>query len=771
MPSQRLDAPLKVTGQARYTADINTQPQLYAAYAIAGVAHGVLHAVDTRAAEAAPGVRAVLCGGSLPLTGPLLEDRPILATARVRYAGEPLALVVADSQHEAEAAALLITADITPMEVVRSPAEALKEDAPLLHPSLGDYAKPSDDVHPQAGTNIASFYRIRKGNVGTAFTGCSAIVEKTYRLPQTDHIAMEPRCASALFLADGTLKICSSTQAPFTVRAIVAKALNLEMGKVVVESPFVGGAFGGKAPAFLEYLAALAAQRFPGKTVKLENSRSRDLSSAPSRMGLEAAIRIGADQNGKILACRMEYLLDCGAYCDIAPNMAKAMAVDCTGPYNIENLHCDSLCVYTNHTYATSFRGFSHESYTFCIERALDDLAVSLGMDKLQIRAINAIAPGDFSPTEIKINLSNTGNVKACLDRLREQIEWDAGERTELENGCIRAKGLSLLWKTPNPNPRASAGAVITFNEDGSANLNVGVVEMGNGGKETLVQLAAERLGMAADRVYVSFAVDTRMTPEYWKTVASLSSFLAGKAVIAACDDALNQLTRQAAIALRCAEEDLDHGEEKIFFKGEPAYCMGYQDLVSGIVLSDGNSVGSQIIGRGSYVLRHTGPLAQDTGKGKTGHSWTVGAQGVEVEYDPRDHSYRLLRACTVMDIGAAPDPAAAESMIRGGMSMGLSLARNEEFIYDENEILLTTSLRNYEVLRIGEEPRYMVEFVTTPQLDAPNGMRGFSEHGIIGIPAALGNALSTASGVSLSMLPLTPESIWHALRQGGDCL
>ena len=770
MPTVRLDAPLKVSGQAQFVADIDASPELFAAYAISGVAHGVLHAVHTLQAERAEGVRAVFCcNESMPLTGVLMEDRPILATGRVRYAGEPIALVVADSQHQAEAAARLITADITPLPTVSSPTEALETDAPLVHPELENYAKLVKDVYPRASTNIASSYKISKGDVNTAFSQCKVIVERSFHLPQTDHIAMEPRCASALFIADGTLKIHSSTQAPYTVRSLVAKALGLEEGKVEVKAPFVGGAFGGKAPVFLEYLVGLAALRFPGITIKLENSRDRDMSSAPSRIALDAAIRIGADANGKILAARMEYLLDCGAYCDISPNMAKAIAVDCTGPYNIENLYCDSLCIYTNHTYATSFRGFAHESYTFCVERTIDALANELKMDKLYIREINAIAPGHYTPTQVKANTSNLGNVRACISKLRDQISWQEGERVELENGLIKAKGLSLLWKTPNPSIRASAGAVLTFNDDGSANLNVGVVEMGNGGKEALALLAAKRLRMAANRVYVSFFVDTLLTPQYWKTVASLSRFLAGKAVLAACDDALEQLISHAAIVLRCAEEDLDYGEEKVFFKGEPEFCVGYQDLVSGVVVSGGNAIGRQIIGRGSHVMRHTGPLAEDTGKGKTGHSWTVGAQGVEVEYDPHDHSYRLLRACTAIDIGAVQDWEADASMIRGGMSMGLSLARNEEYLYDENTSLLTTSLRNYELLRIGEEPIYDVQFVTTPQLDAPYGMRAFSEHGIIGMPAALANALSCAAGVSLDMLPLTPESIWHALgKEGG---
>ena len=768
METPRKDAPEKVTGQARYAQDAHLPGMAYGRLAVSPVAHGRIVGLDVSAAQAAPGVLSVLTGsGALPLAGVLVRDRPILAFDFVRYVGEPLALVVARSEAQAAHAAGLVRADIEPLEPVDSVERALQPDAPLVHTKVGCYAKLVDDVYPRVNSNVASEYAVRKGDPANAWSACAAIVEQHFSLPASAHAAMETRCAQAELRADGTLWIRSSTQSPFAVRQLISEAFALEAGQVRVEAPFLGGGFGGKSAVQLEYLAALAARALPGTRVEVDVTRAQDMTTLPCRAGLTADVKLGANAEGELQAAELRFLLDCGAYADIGPNMAKAIAVDCTGPYHVDHLYCDALCVYTNHTYCTAFRGFAHESYTFCVERAMDELARRLGMDPLTLRAKNAIRPGQFTPTQVQVSDSNTGNLTACIERLKPLIGWDEGERIEIGRDLVRARGVACLWKTPNPPTNASAGAVITFNGDGSINLNVGVVEMGNAGTTHLAQMAAEKLRMPCDRVHVTHNVDTRLSPEYWKTVASMSSYLAGRAVCQAADDALAQLKAVASIALRSPVEDLEHGNERIFLRHEPRFAIGYADLALGLTLPDGNAVGRQVIGRGSAVLSHVGPLAQDTGRGKTGQAWTVGAQGVEIELNLRTGDYRLLNAATVMDVGTVLDEAETCAMIRGGMSMGLSLAKGETLDYDEACAPRGTGFRTYKLLHVGEEPRYAVELVSTPQIDAPFGVRSYSEHGIIGIPAALGNALSTAAQRPLNQTPLTPESVWRAMKGG----
>lgn len=763
----RKDAPEKVRGQARYTMDALPPDTVYACIVSSRIARGTIRNVDLTRAQAAPGVLAVFCGKpDTPRGGTLLQDRPILAVDVVRYAGEPLAMVVAQTARQAKAAAQLIQADLIPEKPVLDIDAALAPGAPLLHPEIQTYDLLAQDVYPRPGTNIASSYQIRRGDPDTALARCAYVIEKRYNLPPTDHCAMEPRSVLAQLRADGTLWIKSATQAPFSVRQLVALAMHLDEGKVEVEVPYVGGGYGGKTAVQLEYLAAMAAMALPGKPVCLTHDRGQDMTVSPIRLGMKAWIKLGADASGTLRAAKMDVKIDCGAYSDIGPYMAKAAAVDCTGPYSIDALSCDVSCVYTNHTYCTAFRGFVHESQTFCMERTIDELARRMGMDPLQMREKSVLHPGQQTPTQVEVTPSNLGNPQECIRRLRRQMDWDAGSRVMLGNGIIRAKGISCLWKTPNPSSDAGAGAVVTFNDDGSANLQVAVVEMGNGGLTRLCQILAQQLRMPYDRIHVCPTVNTRAQPKYWKTAASLSNYLAGRAVMAAACDAIEQLKQNAAFVLRVATDDLEIGEERVYVRHQPKYAIGFQDIVMGVSQKDGSSVGAPVIGRGSFIMPHIGPLAKDTGKGKTGHSWTVGAQGVEIELDTKDATYRLLRAVTVMDVGTVIDRGETCAMLRGGMSMGLSLAREEALVWDDAGIPQTTSLRTYKPMHIGEEPRYVVELLCTPQLDAPLGARSFSEHGIIGMPAALANALSNAAGVSLDALPLTPESIYRSLLE-----
>ena len=763
MNVERKEAWDKVTGSAKYTADNYPANMLFARIVTSTIAHGKINIIDTSNASKIFGVLSIITGKDVAIyTGPLLEDRPILAIDKVRYYGEPIALVVAIDEATAEKACKEIKVTYEKLPVVNSVSDALKENPTLVHDDVLKYTAVVDDVKPIENSNIASSFKIRKGDNKKGFDESEYIVEKNFILKKSDHVAMETRVSDCEISGSGIVTITTCSQAPYTVKKLVAKLFNLEEGNVIVKVPLVGGAFGGKAPVFLELLAYIASRAVGGKLVRVLTTREQDFASAPGRLGMEATVKLGANKDGIFKAVQINYNIDSGAYTDITPNMAKAAAVDCTGPYNIENVVCDSLCVYTNHNYSTSFRGFVHESYTFCIERTIDELAKKLKIDPLDIRYKNAIRPGNFSPSQVEITESNTGDLTSCIEKLRTLINYDEGNVIKIDDNKVRAKGISCLWKTPNPPVNASSGAIITFNSDGSINLNVGVVEIGSGSQSTLCTMLAEKLRMDYSRIFVELEVNTKTMPEYWKTVASLSSYLAGRAVMNAADDLIKQLKANASIALRVPVEDLDYDNEKVFLKSNPKFCIGFQDLAYGVKYPDGNVVGTQVIGRGSYIVNHISTLSEDTGKGKVGHSWTVGAQAVEIEIDLNDYSYRLIKAATVMDVGKVLDSKLAVSSIQGGMSMGLSLASREEYIYDENGILLDTSLRNYKVLYIGQEPKYLVDFVETPEIDSPYGTRAFTEHGIIGMPAALGNALTLATNIQLDELPITPETIFR---------
>ncbi|OQB22819.1 MAG: Xanthine dehydrogenase molybdenum-binding subunit [Firmicutes bacterium ADurb.Bin182] len=766
---ERKEACDKVTGKAKYAGDIIEPGALHAKLVTSSVAHGAIKSVDISEALSSPNVLAVITGKDFPiLSGAVLEDRPPIAIDKVRYFGEPVALVVALSEKDAAIAAGCVKVEYEPLPVLNSVKAALAPGAPLIHSSLCSYKALVKDVYPEANTNIVSRYVISKGNVSKGFGECRFIVERDFSLPKSSHAAMETRTSSAEILSDGSVNITTASQSPFFVRKLLSGMFSIDEGKIKVTVPLVGGSFGGKAAVQAEILAFMASKAAGGRKVVLSFSREQDFATTPGRLGLDAKIKLGCDQSGVIKAAQMQFFLDTGAYADIGPYMSKAIAANCSGPYNIENLFCESVCVYTNHGYSNSFRGFSHESFTFCLERSIDMLASKCNLSQPEIRLRNAIKPGDRSPTQVEISHSNAGNPHLCLEKIKALINWDEGALVDIGGGKVRAKGISCLWKSSTSPTDASAGALITFNSDGSLNLTVGVVEIGSGGQSILAHMLAEKMKMDYARIFVKTEVDTQRCPYYWKTVASMTSYMAGNAVIRAADDAIAQLKSNASLLLRCPSEELDIENEFVYVKHEPGLKVAFKDLVYGIKYPNGNAAGAQILGRGSFVMPRLTPMNRLTGEGKTGPGWTVGAQAVEVEFDGSDCSYKILKAATVMDVGKVIDTNAAECMIRGGMSMGLSLASREDYIYDENCIMQMTSLRNYKVLHIGEEPRYLVDFVETPQLDSPFGTRAFSEHGIIGMPSALANALSLAAGAEINELPLTPEVIWRSVRKGG---
>lgn len=767
---QRQEAWDKVTGAAKYTDDFIVAGIYHAKLVMSPVAHALIEAIDTSEALNAPGVLAVLTGETCPvLCGSVIADRPPLAKNKVRYFGEPVAVVVATGEAEAMRATKLVRVEYNQLPVVNSVSQALAEKAPLIHENLADYEHVVKDVYPEPGTNICNRVQIRKGDIAKGWAKSDVVVEASFFLPQADHIAMETRSAHAEIKPSGQVIISTSTQGPFSVRKQVKKSFHIDENRITVKTPFVGGAFGGKASVQLEILAYMASKAIGGKPVKIANTREQDIATSPCKLGLEANVKVGASKDGYIKAMELTYLVDTGAYADTGPRMTKAMAVDCTGPYCVESVWCDALTVYTNHPYATSFRGFGHVSYTFCIERAMDKLASALKVDPIELRLKNAIASGHTSPTQVEITESNTGDLKSCLLRLRELSNWQAGESIQTDNNKIRAKGVSCFWKTSDSPTNAASGVVLTFNVDGSINLNCGAVEFGPGMKTTAAQILADKLKMDISRIHVVMEVNTEVSPKHWKTVASMTTFLVGNAVLAAADDLIQQLCNTGAVALKCQPDGLAVANEWVYRKDNPDVYIAFKEIAQGYKLPNGNSVGPMIIGRGSFIMPNLTSLDPMTGAGKAGPYWTVGAQAVEVEYDPSDSSYRFIKAATVLDAGKVINPKTAKGLIMGGMCMGLGLGSREAFSYKETGEMEATSLRTYKVMHYGEVPEYLVEFVETPQMEAPYGARGFGEHGILGIPAALANALSKATQLEMNWLPVTPESIWQVQTGGAQ--
>ncbi|MFD2210385.1 xanthine dehydrogenase family protein molybdopterin-binding subunit [Virgibacillus halophilus] len=757
----------KVTGAAKYTSDFSAVGQLHAKLITSPHAHANIKSIDTSGARQCPGVRAVITGQDCPiLTGSAIEDRPILAIDKVRYFGEPVAAIVADSEYEAQHASDYIKVEYELLPIIHSAKEAIAGKRPLVHDQLVHY-KRAKEVRPDPKRNVANHVKVRKGDIFAGREKCECSIETNVFIPQSDHAAMETRAVQVEILPNKEVHIYSSSQAPFMIKQVISKYFMLNENDVVVHTPLVGGAFGGKAAVQLELIAYAASKAVGGKLVKLTNTREDDMVSSPVHIGMNAKVLLGATRKGELIRAEIQFLFDAGAYVDESSDITTTAALNCTGPYKIDYVWCDSYCVYTNHPYATSFRGYGHGELTFAMERALDVLAEKLEMDPVELRKKNTIKPGNTTPTQALLTKSNIGNTAKCLERVKELINWQEGRTIKVSDRIIKAKGVSCLWKTSMSPTNASSGAVITFNKDGSMNLNVGVVEIGQGTKTALTQLLAESMKVDESKIHIMMDIDTQTSPRHWKTVASTGLYMAGNAVLEAAEDVKRQLKDNAAYALRCKPEDLDVGGAHVYLKSNPEINVNVKDVASGYKYENGNAAGRLVIGHGGFVMNHLTKINQQTGEGVPGPSWTVGAQAVEVAFDTKTFFYKITKAVSVIDAGKIINPRGARGQVTGAMSMGLSWASREGFSFDELGHVKNKQFRTYKTLRFDENPTYVVEFLGTPQLDGPYGARGLGEHGIIGMPAALANSLSAAAGVPLNQLPIVPELIWKQKRGG----
>ncbi|MDG5789555.1 xanthine dehydrogenase family protein molybdopterin-binding subunit [Evansella sp. AB-P1] len=756
----RKEAEEKVSGRAKYTNDYNSSSFLHGKAVISTCAHAKIKEVDTKEAEKLTGVRAVLTGTPHVLTGEEIRDRPPIAYDKVRFHGEVIAVVVADNPIIAKQGASLIKVDYEALPVVNSPREAIKKDAPLVHEDVSKYER-DDGANPIPKSNISNYFRIRKGNVSHGWSESDVRIEMEFSFHPSDHIAMETRAVTAEIKPNGYLYITSSSQAPYMIKKLLSSYFNIEEGKIIVNTPLVGGGYGGKASVQLEILAYLASKAVGGRPVKMINSREEDMITSPCHVGLDARIKLGSTKNGYLKVAEIQYLFDGGAYSDKAVHLCRAGGVDCTGPYYIENIWCDSYSVYTNHPYPAPYRGFSHSEVLSAFERAMDILAKKLQIDPLELREKNAILPGHTTPTQVRLNSSTVGNLPECIKRLKNRMNWHEGTRQEISERIVRQKGISCVWKNSTIPTDSSSGAILTFNEDGSINLISGVVEIGTGTKTVLAQMLAEKLKMNVNNIHVKMTVDTQTTPEHWKTVASRGTFMAGRAVLAAADDVIRKLKGITSQVLRVNPDDLAVGNMRVFIREEPEIGLHFHEISHGYTYPNGNAIGGQIIGSGTYIQSRMTNLDPETGAGRPGPEWAVGAQGVEIEFDKRDYTYKIIKAVSILDVGKVLNYKGARGQVVGAMSMGIAFGGRETFIFDTEGRVLNPQLRTYRPLYYGDHPEYVVDFIETPHLDAPYGARGVGEQGLLGMPAALANALSEAANVSLHNLPITPELIW----------
>lgn len=747
---ERADGPLKLSGQAEFTGDIKLPGMLYAAVLHSPVAHARITSIDTTAAERANGVVAVLTAADLsdidPHYGHALRDRPVVALGKVRFAGEPVAVVAAETQAAADAAIGLIDADYEELPVAASVETALAEDAPLVHEKrarpgaahgLGDL--------PDADGNICYSYAFQRGEVARAFEEAAVVVEGEYTFPAVYQYSMETHTTIAHWQG-GELTLWSSCQHPFLVRQEIAVLFGLPLDRVRIIVPFLGGGFGSKSYTKMEPLTAAIARK-AGRPVRILNAVHESMITT-RRHGMTARMRTAAAADGTLLGRECQAWLDTGAYADNGPRVTATAGDAAPGPYRWQALDVQAHCVYTNTSPAGSYRAFGATHLQWIAESQVDEVARRLGIDRLEIRRQNLLRPGEeVRPGGKPLDADLIGDV----EKAAANVGW--GEpATRSFPRKRRGRGVSVGLLAAGAHPVSMA--TVRMGPDGSVTVLSGTTELGQGARTVMAQIAAGVLRAPVGKV-VMRGTDTRYTPYDRSTGASRSTTVAGLAVQRAAQDVLNSLLETAATRLEAPPSLLEPVEGGIRDPG--GRTMTHAELVRARFGFDGGE-----------LLGH-GRVQPEGGSGSYAEGpvfWEVCVAGAEVEVDLGTGVVTVLRTSTVADVGKAINPQLVTRQDEGATLQGLGNALFEEMRFAPDGMLLNDTLLGYRIPAFRDIPATMTcSIVENGDGPGPFGAKGCGEGALAAVPAAIVNALADA-GVPMNELPLTPERVWRRIRE-----
>lgn len=744
-PVIRPDAIEKVCGTARYTDDLSFEGMLHARVKRAGVPHAILKRLDVSEARALPGVVCVLTAEDIPGErnhGLVIYDWPIMIGVgeRIRYVGDALAIVAAETREIASQALSLIRAEFEPLPVVADPVQARQPQAPQLHES----------------GNLLKHIKVRKGDVEQGFTESEVILEHTFHTPMTDHAFIEPECSLARPLPDGRMEVYVGSQIPYADRLQVARALGWPPERVRIVGQMMGGGFGGKEDIAGQIHAALLAHA-TGRPVKLLFDRHESLLVHPKRHATQIKVRLGAKRDGRLVAVQTELYGDSGAYASLGEKVMTRATTHSTGPYDLPHARADCYAMYTNNPPAGAFRGFGVTQSAFAIESMMDMLAHELHLDPIHVRRLNALRVGSITNTG-QLLCESVGLVE-CLERLEEQLKSIAGERPFQPRSVPgaehlrRAWGVAAAFKNTGLGGGApdKAGAEVELFSDGTLEVRTSSAELGQGLVTVLRMIVAEEFGVPPERVRV-LVMDTDLTPDGGPTTASRQTFVTGNAALHAAR------TLREAVASTLSEK-FDQPPEQIRFVEGLAQVNGHS-IPLGNVVDMLRAEGREARARYEYWAPATQPLGEG---GDMHFAYSFAAQAAEVEVNLKTGEVRVLRVISALDVGRAINPLGLQGQMEGGVMMGLGNALTEEFIVEEG-IVFTDRLARYRIPSIVQTPEIISIIVEHPTSEGPYGAKGIGE--IVSIPTtpAITNAIYNATGVRVDRLPVDQEKILAAL-------
>jgi CO/xanthine dehydrogenase Mo-binding subunit len=745
----RADGPEKVTGQARYGADLNLRGMLDARFLYAGHAHARIVSIDTSKARALAGVHAIITQDDVPDVryGMFVKDRTLFARDIVRFDAEIVAAVAAESAQIAERACDLIEVEYEPLEPVLDPLAALEPGSPLVHAGWESYELGWAGVARER--NDGGHMTTVKGDVERGLAESDLVVEERYRTDMSHAVPIEPHVVVAEWQGD-RLTVWSSTQVPFPARAGVAETLQLPESHVRIVVPHLGGGFGGKCDFHFEaHVAALArAARRPVRLVLTREEEFRAIDKVRHPMHIE--LQTGVRRDGTIVARRARLVLDSGAYLGDALFATEIGLMMVGGPYRIPHIHAETHTVYTNKTPCGSVRAPGGPQVCWAVEQHTDTLAERVGMDPIEFRRRNLVSDGDTGQTgQIFTDVSAV----EVLDRALELSGWGR----QLAEG--EGMGVACGWWFSLPAP---SGAYLKINRDGSATIITGAQENGSGAVMGLPILAAEELGMSPDQFSVHYQ-DTDAGPWDLGSAGSQTTANNGRAVVAAAREVRTQLLKLASDALEVQVDDLELAEGAVRVRGAPSKRVAIKELAA---TAHG---GELLLGRGSGAPPPLPPHDLGGCVGRLGYSAFAApsffCDVAHVRVDRETGVTRVLEVTAVHDFGRVLNPVGAEGQVEGGVvhGIGMALLEGTEF-HDGHQ--RNAHLLDYKLQTAADAPTIKVGFVERRAADGgPHGAKAAGEPPVVAPAGAIANAIHTATGVRVRHLPMTPERVWTALH------
>jgi CO/xanthine dehydrogenase Mo-binding subunit len=755
-----IDSQLRVTGSIDYTLNFELPRMLYARILRSPHAHARILKVDASRAERLPGVAAVLTRDDLvgdhvdPYFGLIIQDQTPVALDKVRFVGDPVAAVAALDDETATEALSLIDIEYEELPAVFDAEEALKPGAVLLHdgPRRVIPGRPDVTARSQTGTNVVHLFKQRKGDVSRGFSESDEIFEHTYDSPPANHAALEPHVAVAQ-AADGQITVWTSCQNPYVVQRQLAGIFKMPMADVRVIVFTLGGGFGGKLNCKLEPIVAMLARK-TGRPVKIV-ARREEVFLLGVQHECRVKLKTGVKRDGTLVAVEAYCYYNSGAYGDTTPNLITR-GYAAAGPYRVPNLLMDSYGVYTNTAPSAAFRGYGITQVVWAHEMQMDIIADALAMDPLELRRKNVLQKGDpFSTGEPMPEM----HYNELLESAAQYVRWNDGPLVVREGNRIRAKGISAIVKgmaTPT-----TSTASVKLNADGSLNVLTSSVEMGQGLKTALAQIAATEAALPVGRVRVS-EPDTSYTPFDLMTAASRATFCMGTAIRRGVQQIRDQLLESAASMLEAAKEDLVLENGRVMVRGVQGKSVTYAEVLRWTKVS--NFLGHGVFVAGSGPDGSPVVMDFETGQGYGSAEWHPAVVSCEVEVDTETGRVRVTRLHGDLYAGKVINPLLSQLQVEGAMLFALGQALFEEQLADTNGGVTNPNLSDYMLPSFGDMPPKLTVHLLEPH--GVTDVHGIGETTLPPVRPAIGNAICRAIGARIFDLPMSPEKILRVLEE-----